>query len=273
MEPTIVALKPNLLLQNNASVFFGVGIVSKNNISVSVPFDILSMFFTSELLRQTLDFKKVIVLIADSHAISNKTFSATEINNASSKTKSILQKIIANFNLPNFELLLASQISEQMEFQTILNNLPKMDNGYLRLEIADSLFFQKRDNLKVKLGWTMQKDNSEVRHDERFFDQDIKRFFPELSFVHLKPGRTFDKKRQRVSPYLSVRNEQRILLEPGEDVAFKIHFALQSWPDPNFGGAMRHLSNIVHAFEKLNGNLSNMTLEEKIQFILDKAVE
>lgn len=272
-EPTNAAIKPDLLFSNNASIFFGVGVVSKNNISLAVPFDILSMFFTSELLRQTLDFKKVIILIADSHAISNKTFSVAEISNSATKTKHTLQKIITNFNLINFEILLASHISKQHEFQTMLDKLPKMSNEYLRLEIADSLFFQNRDDLKIKLGWTMQKDNGEVGHDERFFDQDIKRFCPNLSFVHLKPGRTFDKERQRVSPYLSIKGESRILLEKGEDVRGKINIAKKDWPDPNFGGAMRHLANVVRAFEKLNPNISNKSLEEKIQFILDKATE
>ncbi|MBI5465107.1 hypothetical protein HY946_00665 [Candidatus Gottesmanbacteria bacterium] len=273
-EPTIAALKRDLVLQSNGSVFFGVGIVSKENISISVPFDILSMFFISEILRQTLDFKKVMVLIADSHAVSNNTFSNAQIENATTKTKSTLQKVITNFNLTNFELLLASQISQEPEFQTIiLEKLPKISNEYLRLEIADSLFFQKRDDLKIKLGWTMQKNNREIGHDERFFDRQIKSFCPDLSFVHLKPGRTFNKERQRVSPYLSVNGESRILLEKGEDVRKKINFAKKDWPDPNFGGAVRHLANIVRAFEKLNGNIPNMSLEEKIQFILDKTVE
>lgn len=272
-EPTIAAIKSDLLTSRNSSIFFGVGIVSKNSISVSVPFDILSMFFTGELLRKKLGFQKVIVLVADSHAISNNSFSATEITNVTTKAKQILQKIITNFNLTNFELLLASQVSQQPEFQTLLDKLPKMSNEYLRLEIADSLFFQKRDNLKIKLGWTMQKDNREVGHDERFFDQDIKRFCPYLSFVHLKPGRTFDRGRQRVSPYLSIKGESRILLEKGEDVKEKINNAKKSWQDPNFGGAIRHLANIVRAFEKLKGNLPNMSLEEKIQFVLNIAVE
>lgn len=119
----------------------------------------------------------------------------------------------------------------------------------------------------------MQKDNREVGHDERFFDQDIKRFCPNLSFVHLKPGRTFNKERQRVSPYLSIKNESRILLDKRENVREKINEAQKDWLDPNFGGAIRHLANIVRTFEKLNGNISNMNLEEKVQFILDNAMK
>ncbi len=272
-EPTLAAIKPTLLNQKKGGIFFGVGIMSKEKLSVGVPFDILAMFFVAENLRRFLNFHKVIILIADTHALSNALFAVAQIHKVALNTMQILQKAITNFNLTNVELLLASQISMKPEFQSVLNNLPKMQNEYLRLEIADSLFFQKRDNLRIKLGWTMQKDNREVGHDERFFDRDIERFCPDLSFVHLKPGRAFDKNRQRVSPYLSIFGESRLLLQPEENVKDKIELALKDWHDPNFGGTIRHLANIVRAFEKLFGRLGNVSLEEKVQTIIDKALK
>lgn len=156
-EPTILAIKPDLLISNNASIFFGVGIVSKNNISSGVPFDILGMFFASELLRQVLGFKKAVVLIADSHALANKIFTLDQVREVTLKTRQTLQKITTNFNLSHFELLTASEISKQTEFQKLLENLPQMSNEYLRLEIADSLFSKIETILKLNLAGPCKK--------------------------------------------------------------------------------------------------------------------
>ncbi len=264
-EPLIeaVSLAGNAKLEG--SIFVGIGIVSSKDISVAIPFDILGLLFEAELLRKQFDLNNVIVLIADNHAKSNKMFSDKQIDNITIKTFDILSKVIEKFKLSNFKLLKASE-------EDIPHSIPNFTNQYLNMEIADLQWFSKTENICLKLGWTMEKNNRVNGHDERFFDQEIKKFCPDLSFVHLKPGRTFNKNRQRVSPYLSIAGESRILLEKGENVQEKIDDAMKNWPDPNLGGAIRHLANIVRAFEKLNGNLLNMTLEEKVQFILNKAI-
>ncbi|MBI3385436.1 hypothetical protein HY030_04555 [Candidatus Gottesmanbacteria bacterium] len=272
-EPTLTAIKPNLINQKKGSIFFGVGIMSKDKLSKAVPFDILAMFFTAELLRRELNFSEVIVLVADSHALSNNIFSRQKIELVTTQTIQTLQKIIINFKLLNFKLLVSSQIAKEQSFQEIVSKLPEIPNQYLTLEIADCLFLQKQNNLRLKLGWTMRKDNEEMGNDERFFDQKIKELCPFLSFVHLKPGRTFDQNRQRVSPYLSILGETRLLLRSGESIKDKINLASKSWNDPNFGGTLRHLANIVRVFEKLFGSLGNKSLEEKIQMIIHKSLK
>lgn len=271
-ESSVAALKPNILDKKNGSLFFGVGVVSSKDISVAVPFDILAMFFEAEILRQALGLKKVMVLIGDIHAKSNHIFPDQKIDKISNKTLHVLQKIIKNFNLQNFQLFMASRLFRLPAFQEIFMSLPNFDNLYLKHEVADCLFFQETENLRLKLGWTMHKGIEVIGHDERFFDQEIDKFCPDLSFIHLKSGHTFNKNRPRVSPYLRVKGEKRILLKKNEKVKEKIEEAVKEWPDRSLGGAINHLASIVRAFERLNGGLLKMTLAEKIQFILDMAV-
>lgn len=106
-----------------------------------------------------------------------------------------------------------------------------------------------------------------------FFEAEILRQSLGLKKVMVLVGDIhFNKNRPRVSQYLSIKGEKRILLKKNEKVKEKIEKAIQEWPDRSLGGAINHLASIVRAFERLNGGLFNMTLTEKIHFILNKAI-
>lgn len=272
-ESSVSSIKTNIFESKNRSIFFGVGVMTETQTSENVPFDILAMFFMSELLRQRLNFRKVIVLIADTHALSNNKFSNTEINRITSKTKKTLDKIISNFNLSSFELICASEIHNKKELKEIMNELPSLPNEYLKHEIADLIWFSKTENAMIKIGWALTKHANNIGHDERFFDKEISKFLSNLSFIHLESGKTFNPKRLRVSPYLSLKGEKRILLLPNENVELKIQEAKNNLSPDFFRGTTNHLAHIVRIFEKLNGNLLNMSFEKKIEFILRKSIE
>ncbi|MBI3887545.1 hypothetical protein HY310_00565 [Candidatus Microgenomates bacterium] len=258
---SIATINQNLL-EPGGSIFFGVGIVSSKQLSVAMPFDILAMFFITELLRRRLQKNKVIVLIADDHARSNNMWPEEKIMAVCNQTRSLLGKIIRNLNLDGFELKLASEI-------IIDETLPNFDNAYLKREIADVKFFQKTEHLKLKIGWAMGKNGQIEGHDERFFDEQIIKFCPDLSLIHLGPGHTFDQNRPRVSPYLSIDNEQRILLNRNECVDEKIRVAKSVWHDPSLGGAIGHMADIVKLAENLFGKIHGITLEEKVQNLIN----
>jgi hypothetical protein len=258
------------------SLFFGVGIMTADKLSMAVPFDILGLFFTAEQIRKELKLNKVIVLIADTHAISNKLFSKKQINNQTKKILLIINKIIKNFNLSHFEILLGSNLKQDLRFQKIFDNLPNFPNQYLKHEVADAIWLSKFQKAKIKLGWTMENNKNIKGHDERFFDQKIQQFCPNISLVHLKAGHTFDKLRSRVSPYISIAEENRILLKKCEDINQKIFKAKKIWSDPNLGGALNHLAKINRLFEKLFeplGKKGKISLEQKLQIILEKAIK
>ncbi|MFH1840860.1 MAG: hypothetical protein ABH807_01770, partial [Candidatus Shapirobacteria bacterium] len=52
------------------TIFFGTGLTTPKTITKGVPFDVLSMILGAELLKRQIKMKKVIHLIADTHAIS-----------------------------------------------------------------------------------------------------------------------------------------------------------------------------------------------------------
>lgn len=271
-EPSITAIKPNLFTEKG-SIFIGVGLMSTKSISVGVPFDILGMILEAEALRKFLNFETVFILIADEHAKSNNSINNSKIDEVCVNTFNTISKIISNLNLTNFVLVKSSDLFLNNEFKSIVNSLPNFENEYLKLEIADLIWFTKKNHVKIKIGWTME-DSSKIKgHDERFFDREIIKFCPNLSLIHLKPGRTFNKHRQRVSPYLSIVGETRIILQPDENVQNKIKQGLRSWPDPNFNGTLRHLANIVRLFDRLNGNIPETTLEKKIHFIIHRVLK
>lgn len=273
-ESSVASLKPKIFDNTEEkSIFFGVGVMTETQISENVPFDILAMFFESEVLRQKLNFKKVIVLIADTHAISNNKFAKIEIEKIAIKTKSILAKIIKNFNLNNFELVLASKIHENTVLKEIVKKLPDFKNKYLKHEIADLIWFSKTENTLIKIGWALTKKQNDVGHDERFFDHEISKFLPNLSFIHLESGKTFNPERLRVSPYLSLKGEKRILLLANENVEEKIKEAKANLSPDFFRGSTNHLAHIVRIFEKLNGNLLEMSFEKKIQHTIQVATK
>lgn len=204
------------------SIFFGVGLVSQSQTGIGLPFDILSFFFVSELIRQNLGMKKVFVLIADTHAISNNNCKITDINRLAKKREAELLKITRNFALKEFEIVLASDIHALKSFTNTLKNIPQMKNQYLKLEVADIVWFQKNKHLKFKIGWSVAKARDVIRHDERFFDQEITKFCPKIALIHVKAGRTLNKTKPKASPYLSVTGEKRILINQNENIERKL---------------------------------------------------
>ena len=131
----------------SGSLFFGVGLMTSKQMGVNLPFDILGMFFAAELIRKTLSLDSALVILGDTHAISNQLLSEAKIKRFADKIENELNKIVRNFALLNFVILRASKFHNDPEFQKILNSLPLMNNEYLRLEIADCLWIQQIKNL------------------------------------------------------------------------------------------------------------------------------
>jgi len=262
------------LRAEGATLFFGVGLCTSKESAAAIPFDILAFFLEAEKLRRFFELKKVIVLIADRHALTNSFMSKEQVDKLSQRTISIFEGIIRNFDLTSFEIRKASLMLPEAELKNILPTDIKLPNQYLIQEIADVLWMIKHDNLALKLGWSIDSALEASGHDERFFDLTMKEFLPrQISFLFTTAGRTFDKHRQKVSPYISVQGEHRLLLNPGECVADKLHEAEMLWDDKHFGGARKHLSNIIRSFEDLFGHLAGLSFEQKLQHILDTSMK
>jgi hypothetical protein len=146
------------------------------------------------------------------------------------------------------------------------------EHEYVRREMADMEWYRTKHDVRIKMGWIIQAKETEMGFDERRFDREYLRFHPDqMSFVYIKPGRTFDPKRPKVSPYISTADEGRLVLSPDTNV--KEVFA--SVQDQNLGGAKKHLQHIVRSYEDIFGpvrdiNGEKLTFEDKVQYIIDR---
>lgn len=264
----------SILQAEGSSMFFGVGLCTSKEPVSAVPFDILAFFLEAEKLRRFFDLKKIIVLIADRHALTNPFMSREQVDKLGQNTISIFERVIRNFNLQSFEIRKASVMLSATQLNNILPPNIKRANQYLVQEIADVIWMITHDNLALKLGWSIDSALEISGHDERFFDLTMKELLPrKISFLFTTSGRTFDKHRQKASPYISIKGEHRLLLTPGERVEAKLHEAEMLWSDKHFGGARKHLANIIRSFEELFGHLPGMPFEQKLQHIVDVSMK
>ncbi len=253
------------------NIFFGAGLVTQDQVSVATPFDILSMFFTAEQFRRFTGGKKIFVFIADQHAQTNTHLSQNLVIKRTNETFHLFEKIIHNFHLKHFTLIRTSDLNRVPEIRSIFAKLPDFHNDYVKHEVADVCWLQKFHNVGIKLGWSMSSSVTIGGHDERFFDQTIHIFCPNVLFVHLEPGRTFDDKRPRVSPYIAIQGEKRLLLQKNTDVRKTIETLKTGCSIEVAKAAIRHLSKITRLHDDLFGPMKHKMLTEKLQILMDTA--
>jgi hypothetical protein len=262
--------RPSLQTCVNPSLFFGVGLCTSKQPAEAIPFDILAFFFLAEKLRRQLELDSIFVFIADEHAKTNSFMTNERIWTQTKIIKQTFTTIIHNLHLHHFKILLSSEIIQNPTFQSALTTIPPMENEYLHREIADLIWFTQTKNVRLKLGWSINNELTPQGHDERFFDEKIRKMHTlPLSFLFTKPGRTCDELRPNVSPYIAIANESRIVLSQKEHVQEKIATFQQHTNAETVRGAIAHMALIVRLFESLFIRIPKQTTEEKIQFIID----
>ncbi|MBU3935566.1 hypothetical protein KJ909_02735, partial [Patescibacteria group bacterium] len=90
-------------------------------------------------------------------------------------------------------------------------------------------------------------------------------------FFYIKPGRTFDLSRPKVSPYIQIAGENRLLLEKGENVREKMEEMVSKTGDFHLGGARKHLQSICRLYESIYGGFGRIDLEDKLQAIIERS--
>jgi hypothetical protein len=279
--PSLAALIPGSFNTNDKerSIYYGTGLTTPKAPAIGLPFDVLGMIFVSEQLRRAGEFKSVIHHIADSHAKTNSFINSSEVDILAGNVKETLLKVAANLKLKHLKVTLASDFDNSRQYQQILSFFKEKSNTheYVIREMADIEYYRLNHGLSLKLGWIIQGTETAIGADERLFDREYIRIVtPEknkMSFIYTKPGRTLDPSRPKVSPYIQVPGESRILLKKGENVIKKINDAKSTTGDPNLGGALKHLESIVRTYEKLFEPFGRIPLEEKIQNIIDIATK
>jgi hypothetical protein len=269
VRPSVEGINPDSLT-SDGSIYYGTGLCTARELSDALPFDVLGMVLVAEKIRRGTGMKTIYHHIADTHAKSNRLFKDEDVNYQAASVKRTLERMAKNLGIKNFEVLLASEFDNSEEYAEIYRNIKTDKHEYVRREVADIEWYRNYKRVNVKLGWIIQATETDLGFDERVFDREYKTIVGEgLSFVYLKPGRTFDLSRPKVSPYIHVPGEARILLKANENVKAKIVETEERLGDKHLGGARRHLANIVRLYEKLFGSLGNIPFEDKIQTIID----
>ena len=267
-------LHPRLNNTSSRSIFFGTGLSTPNKLSKGVPFDILSMILMAELLRKKLKLNQVFHLIADTHAINNKITKPEIITSLALKQKSLFLRANKNLGLNHFTVLLASEFDQTPEFKKLFTSIPfkNSDNDYVRREVCDTEWFRVQKNAIIKLGWAIEA--KKVKFDERLFQKRFQELVSTpISFVFVGPGKSFDCQKINVPPYISIDNSKRIILDKEERVKEKMISARISF-SKKASHVFDHIGNIISLFEKVIEPINNsFSLEEKVQFIINKACQ
>jgi hypothetical protein len=222
--PSLAGLSPNFG-DRIGSIYYGTGIATPNQPSIGLPFDTLQMILLSEKIRRVFGFGSVYHHIADTHAKTNSWADPTLMDYQAQNTKALLEGIVRNLNLDNFNIVLSSSFDQTQEYLELLNKFRSSNkHNYVKREMADMEWYRVKHNVNLKAGWIISAKETKLGSDERLFDEEYKRIIgtENMSFIYTKPGRTFDANRPKVSPYIQTPGEHRIIIKPNEDVVEKI---------------------------------------------------
>jgi hypothetical protein len=253
------------------ALYFGTGLATPRSPSVGVPFDILVLVLVAEKLRRTLGMRRIVHHIADTHALCNGFSTAGSVAALAGEYREVMRRIVDATGFP-IRISLASEFDGSDEYGSLLRSggTDGLD-PYVRREIADMAWYVRTERVGLKLGWLVQRSGAGEGFDERRYDREFARVFPAdgLAFAYTVCGRTFDCRRPRVCPYVSVEGERRILLARDERVHAKVEAAAEAW-DARLGGAVKHLNMIVRLWDKLTpAPTGRGTVPDRVQRIID----
>lgn len=264
------ALRTEVLKGGGFSLYYGTGLATPRATSVGVPFDILIPILVAEKIRRYFDGDIIYHHIADTHALTNDFCTQDEIAKLAQQYKTVIRSVAKIVHAP-IKVVLASSIDKTKAYQKILGSIETQKGAYVQRELADMLWYRGRRNVRLKLGWLISEKRVKEGFDERLFDQEFARACDgNFSFAYTVPGRTFDRARQRVSPYVSIPGEQRILIQQGERVREKYERAVVVWGNADMGGILGHLGNILNLWSELGGpTISQDGILEGVQSVID----
>ena len=268
------------------SLYFGTGLCTTKEMSAGIPFDFLGLVATAEAIRRICGFGKIIHLVADSHAKTNRFVSDGDVDKKAHEFRELFIKIAKNLGLAEkYEVLLASEIDITDEYTGILSKIPFKDTSgndihdYARREWADMeyLYTTPKYTTCLKLSWMMPlKKGQKHTSDEVFFDTGYKDHFKRpYSFIYNRAAVTFDPNRLNVSPYTFVPVEKRLLLTHDQDAVVKLaEFTVAKHKAKD--KALEHVETIVKfmqqefpdIFGKLEGSLGH-----KVNSIVKKVLQ
>jgi len=289
-EP-LIATKPSLegianMQQPPNSLFFGVGLVSKGQLSEGLPIDVLSML----LIAERLDVQgNKYLYIADVHArVTTPPYNKGRFDRDNwdylwyhaEGYATTFDKIIKNLGFSNWQIVRASDFYDA-EMQKLISSWivdkQSSERIYDQLELADIEAFEKKANVKLKIGWAF---DSGGNLDETYFDRLYKERFPqsEMSFLYVKPGMTFNPKKLRMSPYFCDDVNARVeffvgsLVDYGHRRYGKIERAREKYGKQGIQCYLNYLKNLVRLFDSVVEPTKKGPLEQKLREVFGRCL-
>lgn len=256
-------------LHKGDSIYFGTGICSHKEISSGTPFDLLSMVLTAASLRKKLGLKDIYHNIADSNAVTNN-FLPEAIDSMTRHYEDTVRKITEKLGIADYNVVRASVFNADSAYKQILAELERNEglsklHRYALQEIADIEFF-RRKGATLKVGWTMSIKNSQ--YDESFYDLNFKKYVNgKVGFIYITPGRSFDKSKPRVAPYVDFNPPQRIMI-PDDMASLKLD-AAQAALGEGLQGIEKYYKNILRLWREFDDRLPTGSVKEGVLYVLD----
>lgn len=271
-EPSLNMIGKSLDIKGPKSIYYGTGIATPEYLSIGLPFDVLGMILLNEKIRRIGSFSKVFHHIADTHAKTNSWSISEDVDKRAMSVRTTLEEVFKNLGLNNFEVVLSSEFDKEEEYLELLKKFEKSDkHNYVKHEMADMEWYRRKNNVVLKTGWIIQAKETSIGSDERLFDREYREFKgnESMSFIYSEAGRTFDINRPKASPYIQIPGETRLLLDRNENVKKKFAEVISGIGEDKMKGTIKHIEKIVKLYEELYGSLGELSIEEKIQGILD----
>jgi hypothetical protein len=269
--PASLASLRNRLTRKPESIFMGVGLCARDELSRAVPLDLLGMLLPAEILRKTVEARSVVVLIADAHALENG-FDPQEVEARAAAVEAAVARARAACRLEHLEVLRASSFHPLASYRATLERMRarahRSTHGYILRQFADLAFLDREVGPLLKVGWALRGSDPFRQRDERVWDRGLRAAGEAVDFVYCKPGRTLADDAPRMPPYVVKRPEMRLCIDRPEDPLAKLERAMAEASRDTVSGFRRHLKRLVYTWSREVRPLPNGPIEERVAVIL-----
>lgn len=257
------------------TIFMGFGLCTQARLTRAVPMDILGMLLPGEALRRAAGARRIIVLIADRHAVMHHP--ADGVERCARYMQRVLERASSQLPLGTLEVWRASDFHDEPEFRRRLDHIDELASdeasAYLLRQVADVDYLQENVGPLLKLGWCLSgrrvHDVSNL-YDERGFDAYVKPLAGKRPpFVYAKAGRTLNDRRKKAPPYVVAEPERRICLTPEEDPVSKLERVSKEVSRETYRGVKNHLAAIAKSYADLVPDAAS-ELDERLEGLVRK---
>ncbi|MBK8010275.1 MAG: hypothetical protein IPK13_02945 [Deltaproteobacteria bacterium] len=255
------------------TIFMGLGLCSATSLSRALPVDVLGMLVPAERMRHTMGAKRILVLIADEHALSNR-FPVASVEARARETESWLLAMKERLHFEHLEILRASDLHRERAHRALLKDIRVRAGDahpYIVRQAGDVMLLNERWGGIVKVGWTLgPKSRHHAKADEQVFDRLAESWTSaRIPSVYCKPGRVLDDRKNKAPPYVAIEPSKRICMGENENVFQKIEAARHHVSEPTVRAVRNHLKAIAKSLADLRGTPRGKP-EECIQAIIRK---